>query len=123
MQFTELLPKLAQVIDKVTLIRSMSYTPIGLFNHTAAIYQMLTGYTADKVSPSGPAGAAQPQGLPELRLQHHPSQAADRADAAVRDDAAAAAGEQRRRQGRHRRLPGPGLRSVLRSIRPATTWT
>ncbi len=52
-QFTELLPKLAQVNDKFTLIRSMSYTPVGLFNHTAAIYQMHTGYTADKVSPSG----------------------------------------------------------------------
>src|SRR5262249_53578655 len=51
--FTELLPKLAQVNDKATLIRSMSYTPNGLFNHTAAIYQMLTGWTADKVSPSG----------------------------------------------------------------------
>src|SRR5208337_202435 len=47
---TEILPKFAQVLDKVTLIRSMSYTPVGLFNHTAAIYQMLTGYTADKVS-------------------------------------------------------------------------
>jgi Protein of unknown function (DUF1501) len=52
-QLTEAMPKLAQVTDKATLIRSMSYTPIGLFNHTAAIYQMLTGYTADKVSPSG----------------------------------------------------------------------
>src|SRR5436309_2434570 len=39
-QFTELMPKLAQVNDKATLIRSMSYTPVGLFNHTAAIYQM-----------------------------------------------------------------------------------
>src|SRR5689334_2074060 len=46
---TENLPKLAQVVDKLTLIRSMSYSPNGLFNHTAAIYQMLTGYTADKV--------------------------------------------------------------------------
>jgi len=51
--FTELLPKLSQVIDKTTLVRSMSYTPNGLFNHTAAIYQMHTGYTTDKVSPSG----------------------------------------------------------------------
>ena len=51
--FTELLPQLAQVIDKTTLIRSMSYSPNGLFNHTAAIYQMHTGYTTDKVSPSG----------------------------------------------------------------------
>src|SRR3954462_13066881 len=44
-QFTEVLPKLAQITDKFTLIRSMSYTPNGLFNHTAAIYQMMTGYT------------------------------------------------------------------------------
>src|SRR5436190_21574102 len=31
-KFTENLPKLAQVIDKTTLIRSMSYTPNGLVN-------------------------------------------------------------------------------------------
>jgi uncharacterized protein (DUF1501 family) len=42
-----------QVNDKFTLINSMSYTPAGLFNHTAAIYQIMTGYTTDKVSPSG----------------------------------------------------------------------
>ena len=48
--FTELMPKLAQVNDKFTMIRWMSYTPNGLFNHTAAIYQMMTGYTTDKVS-------------------------------------------------------------------------
>ena len=52
-QVTELLPKIANVLDKTTLIRAMSYTPNGLFNHTAAIYQMHTGYTTDKVSPSG----------------------------------------------------------------------
>src|SRR5207248_9309597 len=40
-------------LDKATLIRSVSYTPAGLFNHTAAIYQMMTGYTPDKVAPSG----------------------------------------------------------------------
>ena len=51
--FTEILPKLAKINDKMTMIRSMSYTPNGLFNHTAAIYQMMTGYTTDKVSPSG----------------------------------------------------------------------
>jgi len=50
---TELLPKIANVLDKTSLIRSMSYSPNGLFNHTAAIYQMLTGYTTDKVSASG----------------------------------------------------------------------
>ena len=79
----------------------MSYTPVGLFNHTAAIYQMLTGYTADKVSPSGQLEPPTPKDFPNVGSQHHPAQAADRADAAVRDDAAAAAGEQRRRQGRH----------------------
>ncbi|HUR52535.1 MAG TPA: DUF1501 domain-containing protein [Gemmataceae bacterium] len=52
-QVTELLPKISKVLDKTTLIRTMSYTPNGLFNHTAAIYQMHTGYTTDKVSPSG----------------------------------------------------------------------
>src|SRR5215208_4945156 len=50
---TELLTRLARTLDKTTLIRTMSYTPVGLFNHTAAIYQMLTGYQADAVSPSG----------------------------------------------------------------------
>ena len=30
--FTEILPKLAQVNDKLTMIRSMSYTPNGLFS-------------------------------------------------------------------------------------------
>ena len=52
-QFTDILPNLAKVNDKFTMIRSMSYTPNGLFNHTAAIYQIMTGYTTDKVSPSG----------------------------------------------------------------------
>lgn len=51
--FTEILPKLAKVNDRFTMIRSMGYTPNGLFNHTAAIYQIMTGYTTDKVSPSG----------------------------------------------------------------------
>jgi Protein of unknown function (DUF1501) len=65
-KFTEVLPKLARVNDKVTLIRSMSYTPIGLFNHTAAIYQMLTGYTADKVSPSGQLEPPSPKDYPNV---------------------------------------------------------
>src|SRR3954469_12525919 len=52
-EVTEVMPMLADQMDKVTLIRSMSYTPVGLFNHTAAIYQMMTGYPPDKVSPSG----------------------------------------------------------------------
>jgi Protein of unknown function (DUF1501) len=68
-KFTEILPKLAQVIDKTTLIRSMSYTPNGLFNHTAAIYQMLTGYTADKVSPSGQLEPPSPKDYPHIGSQ------------------------------------------------------
>jgi uncharacterized protein (DUF1501 family) len=65
-KFTELLPKFARVNDKVTMIRSMSYTPNGLFNHTAAIYQMLTGYTADKVSPSGQLEPPSPKDFPTV---------------------------------------------------------
>ena len=65
-KFTELLPKLALVNDKFTMIRSMSYTPNGLFNHTAAIYQMMTGYTADKVSPSGQLEPPTPKDFPNI---------------------------------------------------------
>lgn len=65
-QFSELLPNLAQQIDRATLIRSLSYTPVGLFNHTAAIYQMLTGYTADKVSPSGQLEPPSPKDFPNF---------------------------------------------------------
>lgn len=64
--FTEILPKLAAVNDKFTMIRSMSYTPNGLFNHTAAIYQMMTGYTTDKVSPSGQLEPPSPKDFPNF---------------------------------------------------------
>lgn len=68
-QFTELLPRLAKVNDKFTMIRSMSYTPNGLFNHTAAIYQMMTGYTTDKVSPSGQLEPPSPKDFPNFGSQ------------------------------------------------------
>ena len=66
---TENLPKLAQVTDKFTFIRAMSYTPNGLFNHTAAIYQMMTGYTTDKVSPSGQLEPPSPKDFPNFGSQ------------------------------------------------------
>jgi hypothetical protein len=47
----------------------MSYTPVGLFNHTAAIYQMHTGYTADKVSPSGQLEPPTPKDFPTFGSQ------------------------------------------------------
>lgn len=65
-QFTDILPKLAKVNDKFTMIRSMSYTPNGLFNHTAAIYQIMTGYTTDKVSPSGQLEPPTPKDFPNF---------------------------------------------------------
>ncbi|HTK74673.1 MAG TPA: DUF1501 domain-containing protein, partial [Gemmataceae bacterium] len=68
-KFSENLPKLAQVNDKFTMIRSMSYTPNGLFNHTAAIYQMMTGYTTDKVSPSGQLEPPNAQDFPNFGSQ------------------------------------------------------
>lgn len=64
--FTEILPQLAKVNDKFTMIRSMSYTPVGLFNHTAAIYQVMTGYTTDKVSPSGQLEPPSPKDFPNF---------------------------------------------------------
>src|SRR5579864_6913046 len=64
--FTEILPGLAKVNDKFTMIRSMSYTPNGLFNHTAAIYQIMTGYTTDKVSPSGQLEPPDPKDFPNF---------------------------------------------------------
>ncbi len=63
---TEILPRLAQTVSKATLIRSMSYTPNGLFNHTAAIYQMMTGWTTDKVSPSGQLEPPDPRDFPNF---------------------------------------------------------
>ena len=68
-RFTELLPRLSQVIDRTTLIRSMSYTPVGLFNHTAAIYQMMTGYQADAVSASGQLEPPSPRDFPNFGCQ------------------------------------------------------
>ena len=65
-KFTENLPRLSQLNDRFTMIRSMSYTPKGLFNHTAAIYQMMTGYTTDKVSPSGQLEPPSPKDFPNF---------------------------------------------------------
>src|SRR5262245_61196278 len=67
--FTEVLPELAKVNDKFTMIRSMSYTPNGLFNHTAAIYQIMTGYTTDKVSPTGQLEPPDPKDFPNFGSQ------------------------------------------------------
>ena len=65
-QVNEVLPKLAKITDKFTFLRAMSYTPNGLFNHTAAIYQMMTGYTTDKVSPSGQLEPPSPKDFPNF---------------------------------------------------------
>src|SRR6516165_2358905 len=65
-ELSETMPMLADQVDKVTLIRSMSYTPSGLFNHTAAIYQMMTGYPPDKVSPSGQLEPPSPRDFPHM---------------------------------------------------------
>src|SRR5712672_1084042 len=66
---SEVMPQLAKQMDKATLIRSMSYTPAGLFNHTAAIYQMMTGYTPDRVSPSGQLEPPSPNDFPHAGSQ------------------------------------------------------
>lgn len=66
---SEVMPLLAKQMDKATLIRSVSYTPVGLFNHTAAIYQMMTGYTPDRVSPSGQLEPPAPNDFPHCGCQ------------------------------------------------------
>src|SRR5712664_3581107 len=66
---SEVMPLLAKQMDKATLIRSVSYTPAGLFNHTAAIYQMMTGYTPDRVSPSGQLEPPSPNDFPHAGSQ------------------------------------------------------
>ena len=66
---SEVMPKLAKQMDKATLIRSVSYTPAGLFNHTAAHYQMMTGYTPDRVSPSGQLEPPAPNDFPHAGCQ------------------------------------------------------
>ena len=66
---SEVMPLLAKQIDKATLIRSVSYTPAGLFNHTAAHYQMMTGYTPDRVSPSGQLEPPAPNDFPHAGCQ------------------------------------------------------
>jgi len=66
---TEVMPLLAKQMDKATLIRSVSYTPAGLFNHTAAHYQMMTGYTPDRVSPSGQLEPPAPNDFPHAGCQ------------------------------------------------------
>src|SRR2546426_7890728 len=66
---SEVMPQLAKQIDKATLIRSVSYTPAGLFNHTAAHYQMMTGYNPDRVSPSGQLGPPAPNDYPPAGCQ------------------------------------------------------
>ena len=66
LQFSEHMPKLAAQTDKCTIINSVSYTPKGLFNHTAAHYQMMTGYTPDKVSPTGQLEPPSPRDFPNI---------------------------------------------------------
>ena len=66
---TDVMPKLAKVLDRATLIRSVSYTPAGLFNHTAAHYQLMTGYTPDKISPSGQLEPPNRQDFPTFGSQ------------------------------------------------------
>src|SRR4029453_9247916 len=69
---SEVMPLMAKQMDKATLIRSVSYTPAGLFNHTAAIYQLMTGYTPDRVSPSGQLEPPPANDFPHFGFQAPP---------------------------------------------------
>ncbi|SPF52298.1 hypothetical protein SBA4_50001 [Candidatus Sulfopaludibacter sp. SbA4] len=103
---------MANALDKATLIRSMSYTPNGLFNHTAAIYQMLTGYPPDRVSPSGQLEPPSPADFPTGRQPRIEDPAAQGSRAPVRRAAASPAGIGRHRQGRRGGVPRQSVRSL-----------
>ena len=92
-RYTEMLPQLAKINDKFTQIRSMSYTPNGLFNHTAAIYQIMTGYTTDKVSPSGQLEPPDPKDFPNFGSNIVRLKPSTEADASLCDAAPSVAGK------------------------------
>src|SRR5262249_40138708 len=68
-EVSETLPKLARCADKYALIRSVSYSPKGLLNHTAAHYQMLTRYTTNRVSPPCHLEPPSPRDYPSIVSQ------------------------------------------------------
>jgi Protein of unknown function (DUF1501) len=63
---SETQPRLARNADKYTLVRSVNFSPKGLLNHTAAHYQLLTGYTPDRVSPTGQLEPPSPKDYPNI---------------------------------------------------------
>jgi uncharacterized protein (DUF1501 family) len=66
MRLTEVLPQLAQVADKFTLLRSLGVKPRGLANHGSAIYMLMTGYDPANFSPSGLAVPPSREDLPSV---------------------------------------------------------
>lgn len=63
---TELLPNLARELKRATLVRSCSYSPVGVFDHAAATYEVLTGIPPADVSPSGGLGEAALRTMPTI---------------------------------------------------------
>jgi len=49
----EVLPKLAQLTDKFTIMRTVGCKPKGLPNHGSAIYMLMTGHESSNFSPTG----------------------------------------------------------------------
>src|SRR2546422_2665443 len=60
---------MSQKLDKVTLNHSITSTSNGMYNPTAAIYQMLAGAPPDKVSPSGQLEPPSPADFPTAGSQ------------------------------------------------------
>ena len=105
-QFTEVLPRLATINDKFTMVRSVSYSPNGLFNHTAAIYQIMTGYTTDKVSPSGQLEPPNAKDFPNVGSNIVRLKPVDEPMLPFVMLPRPLAGIERSQQGGHRRIPG-----------------
>ena len=107
-EVSEVMPMLADQMDKVTLIRSMSYTPVGPVQPHRRHLSDDDGLSAGQSVAIRTAGTAFAARFPAHGLPHLEDEAARGPHAAVRGDAAPAAGIERHRQRRRRRIPGQG---------------
>jgi hypothetical protein len=66
MMLTEVLPKLARVANRFSLIRSIAVKPRGLANHGAAIYMLMTGHDPNNFTSTGLAVPPTREDLPSV---------------------------------------------------------
>jgi hypothetical protein len=78
-RLTEVLPRLARVADRFSLVRSLGVKPRGLANHGAAIYMLMTAHDPSNFSATGLAVPPSPDDLPSVGAvvaRYRPAEAA-----------------------------------------------